>query len=190
MTNGDCGYPCLMDRSLIMKRNGNKNRKGFSLAEVILVVIIIAVAAMIAVPMFSSASGLQLSSAANMVAADLEYAKSLAITNQEAYSIVFDAAGDSYQMLDSTDAVVEDPVRTGMGVAVDFTTDSRFNQVDIVSVSFGSTGTIDTVEFDYLGAPYDGDFDPLTSDGEIVLTAGQETITIIVKPVTGYIIIQ
>ena len=106
--------------------------------------------------------------------------------NQDAYSIVFDADGNSYQMLDSADAVVEDPVRTGMGVTVDFTADGRFSQVSIETALFDTT---DTVEFDYLGAPYNGDFTALSS-GEIVLTAGPETITIIVKPVTGYIIIQ
>lgn len=161
---------------------------GFTIVEILVVVVILGIISLMAIPMISSGADFQIRAAANMIAADLEYAKSLAITNQNHYSIVFDAAGDSYQMLDSSGGVVEDPVRAGSGVAVDFSSDSRFGQVDIASVSFDTT---DTVEFDYLGAPYNG-FSSSLSSGEIVLTAGQGaiTITIVVEPVTGYILIQ
>ena len=65
---------------------------GFTLAEILLVVLIIAIAAMIAVPMMGSMDSVQIRSAANMIAADLEYAKSMAISRQKNYSVVFNPA--------------------------------------------------------------------------------------------------
>ncbi len=60
-------------------------RSGFTIIEVILVVLIIGIAAAVVVPMASSASGMQLRAAVNMVAADIEYAKSMAISRGQPY---------------------------------------------------------------------------------------------------------
>jgi prepilin-type N-terminal cleavage/methylation domain-containing protein len=171
----------------VMDRKISSNSSvGFTIIELLIVVVIIGIASLLAIPMISSGADFQIRAAANMIAADMEYAKSLAITNQDSYLIVFDADGDSYQMQDINGDVVDDPTRAGSGVAVDFGSDSRFSQIDISSVSFDGT---DTVEFDYLGVPYNGSFDSLSS-GSVVLTAGAETRTIVVEPITGYIIIE
>ncbi|MHC4735672.1 MAG: prepilin-type N-terminal cleavage/methylation domain-containing protein, partial [Planctomycetota bacterium] len=53
---------------------------GFTVIELLIVVVIIAIAAMAAIPMMTSAAGFQIRSAANMIAADLEYAKTIAIS--------------------------------------------------------------------------------------------------------------
>ena len=67
--------------------------RGFTLVEIIIVVVILAIAAMMVVPMMSSAGGVQLRSASNMIAADLEYAKSMAISRQKVYSARPSAVG-------------------------------------------------------------------------------------------------
>ena len=51
----------------------------FTMVELLIVMIIISISAMLVIPMIGSASGMQLSSAANMIASDLEYAKGIAI---------------------------------------------------------------------------------------------------------------
>ena len=53
------------------------SRSGFTLIEVIIVMVIISIVALTALPMMSSASSVQIRSAASMIAADLEYAKSM-----------------------------------------------------------------------------------------------------------------
>jgi len=171
----------VMDRKICSYSAG-----AFTLIEVLMVVFIMAIGALLAIPMISSGADFQLRAAANIIAADLEYAKSLAITNQDNYLIIFDAANESYELQDSNSDVVADPVRASGGISVDFANDSRFRQVDIETVSFDST---DTVIFDYLGAPYNGDFDSLSSSS-IVLKAGDHTVTITVAPVTGYVTIE
>ena len=143
--------------------------KGFTLVEIILVVTIIGIISLLAIPMLSSAGDFQLRAAANIIASDLEYAKSLAISQQENFSIVFNASTETYVMKDSDGAVVADPVRAGSTISVDFANDGRFDQVNISSVNFDST---DTVTFDYLGCPYNGS-DTALSSGSVVLNGRQ-----------------
>lgn len=152
---------------------------GFTIVEIVIVVVIISIAALIAVPMMSSAASLQIRSAANMVAADLEYARSMAISRGQNYSVVFDQAAESYKIVDQLGNTIQHPVKKGFDYVIDFKNDSRLNRVDITSAVFD---TDQTVVFDCLGSPDTG--------GSVVLQAGGETKTITVEPVTGFISIQ
>jgi prepilin-type N-terminal cleavage/methylation domain-containing protein len=160
---------------------------GFTLAEVILVIVILAIAAMMAIPFAVSGAGTQLKSAAIIIASDLEYAKSMAISRGRNYSVVFNDGAERYQIEDANGAVISHPVKKGFAYVVDFTADSRLDRVEIVSANFGDTTS--TVSFDYLGSPYNGSGDPLNS-GVITLSAGGATMTVNVEPVTGYITIS
>ena len=148
---------------------------GFSLIEILIVVVIIAIAAAMAIPMMSSAGSMQLRSAANMVASDLEYAKSMAISRQKMYAVVFDKSTESYQIEDPN-GVVYHPVKKGFKYIVNFSSDGRLSKVDITDVDFNSE---EAVEFNYLGSPVNG--------GVITLQADGTTVTIIVEAVTGFI---
>ena len=152
---------------------------GFTLIEIIIVVVILAIAAMTAIPLMSSAGSVQIRSAANMIAADLEYARSMAISRGQNYSVVFDESTESYSIKDQSVAVIPHPVKKGFDYIIDFQNDSRLNKVDITSVNFNST---DSVLFDCLGSPDNG--------GTISLNANGPTATITVEPVTGYISIS
>jgi prepilin-type N-terminal cleavage/methylation domain-containing protein len=162
-----------------------ERRNGFTIIEVILVVLIIGIAAAVVVPMASSAGGMQLRAAANMVAADLEYAKSMAISRAQAYSVVFDKTTETYRVLDRTGAVIPHPVKKGFNYVVDFRNDSRISRVEIVDASFDGTNK---VTFDYLGSPYNGGSPPTPlNSGVVTLRAGTMTRTVSVEPVTGFI---
>ena len=156
---------------------------GFTLVEVLIVVVIIAIAAMTVIPMMSSAASVQICSASDMIAADLEYAKSMAISRGQRYSVVFDKNAESYSIRNQAGTVIAHPVKKGFDYVIDFRNDSRLNKVDIVDVDFDATSEI---KFDYLGSPYNGNDNPLNS-GIINLQAGGATVTITVEPVTGFI---
>ena len=167
-----------------MKMQNTNN--GFTVMEILIVVVIIAIAAMIAVPMMTSAAGMQIKSAANMIAADLEYAKSMAISRQKIYAVVFDKDNDSYQIEDPSyqvedpDRIIDHPVKKGFKYVVSFRNDSRLSKVDIYDVDFVGT---DEVSFDYLGSP-------IPSNGGIIMLKAKTdgtSITINVEAVTGFI---
>ncbi len=156
---------------------------GFTMIEIMIVVVIIAIAAMTVVPMMSSAGSMQIRSAANMIAADLEYAKSMAISRGQYFSVVFDDTTETYQIQNQDGDVIPHPVKKGFDYIVDFQNDGRLSKVNIVDVDFDTTSEI---KFDYLGSPYSGSGNPLNS-GTIDLQAGTLTKTINVEAVTGYI---
>ena len=98
-----CGASCLMSRMRCgirrMQYNAccccnGKGRDylkaasgGFTMIEIVIVIVIIAIAAMTAIPILTSATGSQIRSAANIIAADLEYAKTIAISKGQSFSV-------------------------------------------------------------------------------------------------------
>jgi prepilin-type N-terminal cleavage/methylation domain-containing protein len=154
-------------------------KNGFTLIEVIIVIVILSITAMTAIPMFSSGANMQIRSAANMIAADLEYARSMAISRGQNYKVVFDETAESYSITDNAGTVIDHPIKgVGVDYTFNFTNDSRLSKVEIVSTTFSS----DTIAFNSIGSPDNG--------GSISLSAGDITMIVRVEPVTGFITIQ
>lgn len=152
----------------------------FTVIEIMVVVIILAIAAALAIPMLGSAGSMQLDSAANIIAADLEYAKSMAIAMGQNFTVVFDETAESYRIEDLA-GVIKHPVKKGFDYIVSFRDDSRLARVDIVDVDFAS---VSEVTFDYLGSPDNGGFIHLG------LGADGAGVKVNVEPVTGFISIE
>jgi len=163
---------------------------GFTLIEVLIVVVILGIVALAAMPMMSSAASVQIRAAANVIAADLEYARSMAISRGRCYSVAFNKDTESYEVRDQSGTVIAHPVRKGFNYAVNFTADSRLDKVNIQNVDF-DPGSVQTITFDYLGSPYAGAGTAAgLNAGVVVLTAGTTTITVSIEPVTGFITIS
>jgi prepilin-type N-terminal cleavage/methylation domain-containing protein len=179
----------------MQKMRQNKNKRGcsgFTLVELIIVVVILSIAALIAVPMVSNAADIQVRAAANQIAAHLDYVKSMAITHQKRYYIIFDEANSSYEIREYPSSVVIDhPVNPGP-FAVDFSTDGNLNRVNIASADFDSGSSVSNVlMFDYLGSPYSGTNSSLVT-GQITLQdkqTGNFKLYVNIEPVTGYVTI-
>ena len=161
-----------------MLSKNSLNNDGFTLIEIIAVVVIIAIAALLALPMMSSASGTQLRAAADMIAADIEYAKSMAISRQKPYTVIFDTASDSYSVKNESGVVIAHPAKAGFQYIVNFKSDSRLNKVDIVEANFGSSNRV-AFTYPYLGSPANG--------GVVTLSTGMATLKVNVEPVTGFV---
>jgi Tfp pilus assembly protein FimT len=143
-----------------------------------IVVMIVGIISLIAIPIMNSAAGLQVKTASDMIASDLEYTQNLAITNGSTYSVVFDTAAESYKIIDSENNIIKNPSKPGIDYIVNFTSDPRLNKVKLES-AFGSKSK---VQFDNLGSPDNG--------GAVVIKAEGNTLIVNVQPVTGYVSIQ
>jgi type II secretion system protein H len=179
-----------------MKKEKFQNVKtaGFTMIEILIVVVILAVAAMIVVPALSSAADMQVRSAANTIAADLDYARGLAITRQKNYTVVFDPASESYAIQEydgAANPLIKNPL-TNQDFTMDIDADSRLSQVDIDSADFDGDAD-DAVTFNYLGAPCAGigAVTPLNS-GIITIQDknGAFKLYVKVEAATGYVIID
>jgi prepilin-type N-terminal cleavage/methylation domain-containing protein len=175
------------------KENTFRLYRGFTLVELILVVFILSIAALVAVPMFSSAADIQVRATANRIAADLDYARGLAITRQKNYAVAFYPVAvsgheaESYEIIDTaTNLVITNPL-DGKPFTVKLANDSRVGGVNIYS----STFTNNTVTFDYLGTPWTGGA-RLNAQGVIALWSrdGSFKLNVKVEPMTGYVTIE
>lgn len=73
------------------------NKNGFTLIELVIAMVMIAIFAAFAVPGIGAAvPGIALKSAANDLASDMRFARSLAVKNQETVTMSFDTVADSY----------------------------------------------------------------------------------------------
>lgn len=178
--------------SRTQKNNQNRMHKyyrsGLTLIEIIVVIVILAIAGAIVLPMTSSASSLQAQAAGDMIYADLEFMRSLAMTHGQVYQMVFDTVNESYRVEDQSGTTIPHPVNQGQLYEFLFP-GSRLGNVDIVSVDFDGTSTL---AVNYLSIPYSYSvsYVKLAAAGTIVLQAGGLTRTVSIEPETGNVTVN
>ena len=170
---------------------GVKSRGGFTLIEILVVVVILGLVSAIIVPQLGSRTDLNAISGARQLTADLLFAQSRAVATQKKHYIQFSAAGNSYQVLDSispihviTQPVLQSPYQV------------FFNSGSLAGVTLG-TVNFDTqaiLAFDELGAPYSystvtSTLSPLNS-GTVTVVCGSHITTVSVMPYSGEILVQ
>jgi type II secretion system protein H len=146
--------------------------RGFTLIELIVVLLIMTIIAAVAVPMVSGTNAMQAQAAARMLMADLEYAQSLSVTTGSPITVQFNRTNNSYKLINNQSQTVGHPI-SGKGYEVIYAQTSGATQVDVLSTTLAG----DQVTFDTLGAP--------TPDGAISVSAGSQTYVVSIAPVTG-----
>ena len=162
-------------------------RTGYTLVEVLITVTIMGLAAAIVVPNMLQGGTMGVQAGARMIVADMLFAQNEAMAHNSARRIVFSPDTDRYfvQKFDSNaGAWVLDynPVIGGNSknnYEIDFTQDSRFRGVDIVSADFGGTAT---VQFDDLGNP--------SSGGTVRIRYDQHVYDVKLAPFTGRVTVE
>ncbi len=150
----------------------SRDRAAFSLLELLVVIIILAIAAAIVIPNVSSARGIEAMSAARLIATDLQYAQNMAITHQNPVTVAFDTGGESYSLSNTSGPLIH-PM-TKEAYSVPFSLQSGFEDLDVVSASFAG---VSSVTFDELGAP--------DNPGSVTVQAGPHAYRIDVAAATG-----
>ena len=154
---------------------------GFTLIEILVVVVILGIAAAIVVPAIGSRSDLKATSAARMIMADLIYAQNRSISQQKKHYVRFDKAAQTYEVLEQVSpsaVLIKHPVNA-----------------DNFVVKLGSGGakpirdvTIDTAAFDGKTIlVYDAatNTDSPMNAGKVTLACGTLKLTITIEPFSG-----
>jgi hypothetical protein len=154
------------------------------------VVVILGISAALIVPQIGSRDDLRAASMARVVMADLAYAQNRAVASQRRQFVRFDAANNTYEILDQltpTAQIITHPVDQAPFV-VPLGEGRRDNLKGVVldNVSFD---TEPVLMFDELGAPHAYCPDAHTStslvSGSVRLKSGDYTLTITVEPYSG-----
>jgi len=180
-----------------------QSRSGFTLIEILVVVVILGIASAIVIPQIGSRDDLNAATAARALMADLIYAQNLAIAKQKSYYVRF--YGESYSVCDSNALVPIDhplkPALNGGKYIVTFGDQAvptpsgvtpGLERVSLKTPDFlGQT----VLGFDEMGQPFSFDTSTttattMTSAGTIQLQSGSTTLTISVQPFTGEATVQ
>jgi len=175
-----------------MRRAKHRRRAGFTLAEILVVVVILGIAGAIIVPQISSRDDLKAAAAARMIMADLIYAQNLAITQQQNRYVLFDLDNRRYSVVAPDMTVLTHPVtKSAYTVTYGAGGQSGLREMSLVSAVFtaqnGSTSA--KIGFDELGTPLvylDGPTSVMTS-GTIVVQTGRFRLNITIEAYTGLI---
>ncbi len=154
------------------KRPASRDLSAWTLIELIVVLVILAIAAAVIVPNFAGASSFQAVSAARMIAADLQYAQNMAVTFQSPVTVSFNENAESYTLSNASGPLIHPMTKSAY--TIDFATQDGFENLDIVSATFaGATA----VQFDELGTP--------DNAGSVTVRSGANVYRVDVGAATG-----
>lgn len=169
-------------------------RSAFTLIEVTIVVLILAIVVGAVVPMMGSRSDIRLAAAARKMTADLQYAQALAISTQVSQYVRFGA--NQYELMaraasgNSLVASVHPTDKTNFTVVFDNA--SAMPELTDVTLDAATFGGQTTLVFDSQGMPSSynattGVAAPLGSRATLVLRSGALSMNVYVEAYTGEI---
>lgn len=174
-----------------LERN-SRQRRGFSLFELLTVVTILGILAALALPSLAPDAARQLESAGHLVAADLTYARSLAVSNSSDYTVSFDTDENTYVLTHTGDNASLDTLPDSSLRDPSDPDDQQIVRLDELPnlggkvrlyVVRAGTAAVRTVEFGPLGST------TRTAETEVWLqvNAGSEPrwLPVVINPVTG-----
>lgn len=163
-------------RDTPLSNPGRGRIAGFSMFELVLVLVIVGVLAVYAMPRLADAPEITLSAASARLAANIRYAQSLAMSRGQRHRVAFTAT--SYQIAGAGGAAIVQPLTASTAP---------------ISVSPATLGGYDPplaggyLEFDTRGRPYVDAATPLAGGVTITLTSGAASASVTVAPETGHV---
>jgi type II secretion system protein H len=178
-----------MDTSAIMRRLRARcagARRGYTLVEMLVVVVMMGLAAAIVVPSLSSAGTMRVQGAVRMIIADITVAQSDAIAFQARRGVVFNYEGDASRY------VIAEIAGGAVDTATGIITDRSFGGETFgFSTVTDATLTDDTIYLDELGSPVSGpDVDTPAGSQYIEITGSEQVFRIEIEAYTGRITVR
>jgi len=179
-----CGHRIVWEKSV-------RGEGGFTLIEVILIIVVIAILGAVAILDMSDITGTRASATARKLQSDVAYAQGLAMTRNLRHRVYFNAAPapipNGYAVVNDVDGdgiwgepseVAVDPAGGGsLSVALDA---GAYAGITIVGIGFAAP----YVEFNGLGVPSSGGA-PLGGPTSVTVTGGATSRTVTVEAETG-----
>lgn len=161
---------------------------GFTIIEMVMVIVIVGILALLAIPRFSSFYSIKLTGAAKKLVSDIRYVQQLAISEHTNTKIVFNAVTNTYtaQKYNSTTGTwvaISDPFSRG-NLTQNFNSDPQYGGIDIFVTTLSSS----TLRYTWQGIPQEGtDAAPvnLAVERSVTLTFRGNTIAVYITPQTG-----
>lgn len=151
-------------------------RGGFTLVEVLLIVVIGIILASAAIPNLSTFADQQVGADARVLAADLEFARARAIATSQQHRVLFDATNNTYSVESPPGTLLTEPLGKKPWQRKLMV---RGSGTDLVSADFNGQSA---VIFDAAGTPNNG--------GTTVLKRGSFQAKVIVTGVTGEVSLE
>lgn len=167
------------------------SRAGFTLIEMMIVVVVMGLAMMIAVPRFRASSKTKARMAATMLTSDLELARSKAMAHRAMVRVVFDAATDSYTgyldfdrdgLIGQTPAERDSLHGFGTRTLQSDATYGRASQPDITDFAGGGDITFPTPQINFDGR---GLTTPFGTRGVVYVQLADDTAAVAAVTVSG-----
>ena len=153
-------------------------RAGFTIVELTIVLLAIALVASLAIPAWFERGEVTLDNATRLLAQDLREAQNRAAFHRQAYRVEFSPDGDGYRVVDETGRTITAPIGNGP-FERRYARDATFRGVVIERVEFGEDRIL---EFDQRGFAEEG--------GAALLRFQNDARVVRVSPYSGLIEIQ
>lgn len=167
------------------------HHRGFTLVEILVVVMILGIASAIIIPQLGTRDDLKAAAGARLILADLAYAQNRAVTTQQKHYIqftgqqytIFSRPDDSAPLTAINHPVNKDTYTQTFGSAAN----PSLRSITLGTCSFEGQPILG---FDELGAPFSYEagtntINPLSAPGSIVIDCGSHQLTLNIEPYSG-----